>query len=134
MRENFGIVRKVSGNLKKGVLAVTGTIFVGLGVLGVFLPLLPATPFFLLAAACYVRSSQTFYDWLLNNRVIGGYIKDYREKRGIRLRAKIIAIALLWISILYTAIFAVNSITARAILVMIAIGTTTYLLSIRTIK
>jgi uncharacterized protein len=127
-------VRRVSTNLKKGLLVLSGSLFVVLGVLGVFLPLLPATPFFLLAAACYVRSSQRFYDWLLNNRMIGGYIKDYRDRQGMRLKIKVITIGMLWLSIFYTSIFTVNSITPRIILFSIALGTTTYILSIKTIR
>lgn len=134
MIDDTNILKKTAGNLRKAILIVTGSFFVGLGVLGVFLPLLPATPFFLLAAACYVRSSQRFYDWLLNNRMIGGYIKDYREHGGMRLKVKIWAISLLWASILYTTVFVVDSILARIVMLTIAVGTSTYILSIKTVK
>ena len=60
-----------------------------LGIAGIFLPLLPTTPFLLLAAACYVRSSPRLYRWLMNHRWTGEYIRDYREKRGLPLRTKI---------------------------------------------
>jgi hypothetical protein len=134
MSEDTNIVKKTAVNLRKAILIVTGSFFVGLGVLGIFLPLLPATPFFLLAAACYVRSSQRFYDWLLNNRMIGGYIKDYRERGGMRLKVKIWAIALLWASILYTTIFVTESILAKTVMVTIAVCTSAYILSIKTVK
>ncbi|MCJ7768908.1 MAG: YbaN family protein [Dehalococcoidales bacterium] len=69
--------RKIrTGNWIKPILIVAGTLFVGLGVIGIFLPVLPATPFLLLAAACYARSSKRFYCWLLNNRWFGVHIKN----------------------------------------------------------
>jgi uncharacterized membrane protein YbaN (DUF454 family) len=82
---------------------IAGTVFVGLGVLGALLPLLPATPFLLLAAACYVRGSERLYNWLMNNRYLGTYIRNFRDGRGMPMRAKIIAIAVLWISLVYSA-------------------------------
>ena len=72
-------------------MITTGTFFVGLGIIGIFLPLLPTTPFLLLAAACYARSSKRFYNWLLNNKWFGNYIKNYRERKGIPLQIKIIS-------------------------------------------
>ena len=125
---------KTSGRLVRGLLISAGTLFVGLGVLGIFLPLLPTTPFLLLAAACYARSSKRFYNWLLNNRWFGSYIKNYREKKGIPFRVKIATISLLWITITLSAVFATNNLLVRIVLVVIAIGVTTHILSIRTIK
>jgi uncharacterized protein len=82
---------------------IAGTMFVGLGVLGAMLPLLPTTPFLLLAAACYVRGSERLYNWLMNNRYLGTYIRNFREGRGMPLRSKIIAIAVLWASLIFSA-------------------------------
>ncbi len=65
------------------LLIVCGTLCVGLAVVGIFVPILPTTPFLLLAAVCYARSSQRFLAWLLTNRWFGSYIKNYREGRGI---------------------------------------------------
>ena len=123
-----------SSRLVRGLLISAGTLFVGLGVLGIFLPLLPTTPFLLLAAACYARSSKRFYDWLLNNKWFGSYIKNYREKKGIPSRVKITTISLLWITIAISAVFATDNLLVRIILIVIAICVTTHILSIRTIK
>ena len=64
-------------------LIIIGTISTGIGIVGIFLPILPTTPFFLLAAACYVRSSKRFYHWLLNNKFFGIYVKNYVEGKKI---------------------------------------------------
>jgi len=132
---NGSATREVtSSGLLRGLLIFAGTVFVGLGVLGIFLPLLPTTPFLLLAAACYAKSSKRFYHWLLSNRWFGKYIKNYREKRGIPSRVKISTISILWIAIALSAYFATESFLVRAILVLIAIGVTVHILSMRTMK
>ena len=68
---------KVRNRLLKSVLISIGTLSVFLGFLGIFIPLLPTTPFLLLAAACYIRSSDRFYQWLIDNKWLGRYIRDY---------------------------------------------------------
>ena len=118
----------------KLLLIIAGTIFVGLGVIGIFLPVIPATPFLLLAAACYARSSRRFYCWLLNNRWFGVYIKNYRQKKGMSLKMKIITVALLWLTILISVIFTVQSLALRIVLIIIAIGVSVHLLSLKTLK
>ena len=118
----------------KLLLIIAGTIFVGLGVIGIFLPVIPATPFLLLAAACYARSSRRFYCWLLNNRWFGVYIKNYRQKKGMSLKMKILTVALLWLTILISVIFAVQSLALRIVLIIIAIGVSVHLLSLKTLK
>jgi len=107
---------------------------VGLAVLGVFLPLLPTTPFLLLAAACYVRSSKRFSNWLLSNRFFGKVIKNYLERKGVPLKLKALSISLLWITIGCSVAFAVHTLAIRVILIIIAIGVTVHILSIRTLR
>ena len=127
-------VKRASDMLLRGALVVLGTCFVGLGILGIFLPLLPATPFFLLAVACYARSSKRFYDWLLNNRLFGSYIRNYREGRGIALKMKVVTVALLWGTIIYSAFFVVDELHWRIILLVIAVGVTIHILKTRTLR
>ena len=67
----------------KILLITSGTFFIGVGLMGIFLPILPTTPFLLISAALYARSSTRFYNWLINNRIFGQYIKNYREGKGI---------------------------------------------------
>ena len=87
---------------KKAALVAAGSVCLALAVLGVFLPLLPTTPFLLLASACYVRSSERLHGWLMGNRVLGPYIRNFKERRGIPLRGRIITVVLLWLPLLYS--------------------------------
>jgi len=98
-------------------------------------PLRPATPFLLISAACYMRSSERMYNWLINNRWCGTYIKNYREGKGIPLKTKIIAIAFLWAAILYSTIMVVNEVfIAQLVLFIIACAVSIHLVRIPTFK
>jgi len=121
-------------NWTRPLLVAFGTLFVGLGTVGIFVPILPTTPFLLLAAACYARSSPRFYHWLLHNRWFGNYIRNYRQKKGIPLKVKVLIISLLWLTIVISAIFAVQSLVLRIVLVLIAIGVSIHVLSLKTLK
>ena len=123
---------KKSDSLLRRLLIFLGTIFVGLGILGIFIPILPTTPFLLLAAACYARSSKRFYNWLLSNRWFGTYIKNYKEKKSIPLKVKIFTVSLLWITIILSVIFATKVAYIRIILILIAVAVTIHILSLRT--
>jgi len=116
------------------LLIIAGTFFMGLGIVGIVVPVLPTTPFLLLAAACYARSSQRFYGWLMNNKWFGNYISNYLETKGIPLKVKVVTITLLWITIGFSVAFAVEILVVKLILVLIAIGVSIHILSLRTLK
>ncbi len=116
----------------KIALNMIGTIALALAVLGIFLPLLPTTPFLLLASACYVRGSERMHRLLLGNPLFGEYLRNIEEKRGIPLRAKIIAIALLWASMLLS-VHTVKPIPLKIMLIMIATGVSIYLARMKTL-
>ena len=118
---------------QRGLLIVAGSVFAGLGILGIFLPLLPTTPFLLLAAACYAKSSQRFYDWLLNHKYLGEYIRNYREGRGIPLRTKVLILFFLWATIGYSAVVVVDTLFIRIILFLVAVGVTIHVVSFSTL-
>ncbi len=120
--------------MKKILLISLGCFSIILGLIGIFVPILPTTPFLLFAAWCFARSSEKYYNKLMNNKVLGGYIKNYKDKRAMPLRVKITTISLLWISILYSAIFAINMLWLKFLLIIIAILVTFHLLNLRTIK
>jgi uncharacterized membrane protein YbaN (DUF454 family) len=116
------------------LLIAIGTICVGLGVIGIFLPVLPTTPFLLAAAWCYARSSEKFYKWLISNKWFGKYIKDYREGKGIPVGVKIITITLLWLTILLSIFFVVFNMYFRIIMIVIAVLVTIHIALVKTKK
>jgi uncharacterized membrane protein YbaN (DUF454 family) len=120
--------------LKRTLLVISGTLCVALGIIGLFVPVLPTTPFLLLAAICYARSSKRLYAWLTTNRWFGDYIRNYREGRGIPLRQKAVTLALLWLTIGYAVWFAVPMWWAKPILLGIALGVTVHLCKIKTFR
>lgn len=103
---------------------VTGTISLVLGIIGIFVPLLPTTPFLLLSAAFYFRGSPRLYRWLIQQKQLGPYIKNFREYRAIPLRAKIISLSLIWITLSYCIFQIAPYLWLKIILLAIAIGTT----------
>lgn len=115
-------------------MIATGTLCVALGVIGMFIPILPTTPFLLLAAFFYARSSRRFYAWLMTNRFFGTYIRNYREGNGLPLVHKIFTILLLWLSIGYGIVFVVSQWWLKVILFGIAVGVTYHLVTIKTYK
>ncbi len=126
-------INEIFLNRPKKILFITlGTFFVGIAIVGIIIPILPTTPFLLLSAALYARSSKRFYDWLLNNRLFGKYIKNYREGKGIPVYLKIMVITLLWITIGVSIVFAVELWVVRILLVVIALGVSIHILKIRT--
>ena len=129
----FGVTGFMSKRLTRVILVIAGSVFTGLGLLGIFLPLLPTTPFLLLAVACYAKSSKRCHFWLLDNKWFGSFIKDYHEKKGIKLRVKVIAISLLWISISYSVLFMVGNLFVSIIMVLIALGVTVFLIDLNTL-
>ena len=116
---------------KRRLLIVAGTLCTGLGIIGIFIPILPTTPFLLLAAACYMRSSERFYQWLINNRIFGAYVRNYIEGRGMPIRIKIFTILLLWLAIGLTIAFGVQNTVVRIVLICVAIGVTAHIVLIR---
>ncbi len=123
--------KKQIGKVKKIILLVFGTISLILGVVGIVIPILPTTPFLLLTAACYARGSPRFYNWLLNNRLFGFYIRNYREGKGMPLNYKVFTISLLWITILISIIFFIAIVWVEILLVIIAITVSIHIILIR---
>ena len=121
-------------NLKRNILIIAGFICVGLGILGMFLPVLPTTPFLLLAAAAFAKSSDRAYHWLMTNKWFGSYISNYREGKGIPLHVKITSITFLWLTILTSAIFFIDNLYIKILLIVIAIGVTTHIVSVKTMR
>ena len=118
----------------KTICIILGTISLGLGILGIFLPLLHTTPFLLLTAALYFKGSPRLYQWLLNHKYFGTYIRNFRENKAIPLRAKIISLLLMWGTMLYCIFFLIPLVWVKILLFLIAAGVTYHILSFKTLK
>ncbi|MFA5317094.1 MAG: YbaN family protein [Dehalococcoidales bacterium] len=122
----------ISEKLKGRIFVIAGSIALVIGVIGIIIPVLPTTPFLLLAAICYMRGSQRLYNALLSNRFVGNYIRNYLEGKGMSLKMKIWTLSLLWISIVLTATLFTDSLIIRIILMVVLIGVTIHILKIKT--
>lgn len=109
-----------------------GFLLVGIGVLGIFVPLLPTTIFLILASVCFMKSSPKAYEWLKNNKYLGSYVQNYKDKSGLSLVTKISNIIILWISIGFSAFYFTEELYIRLILGAIAVGVTIHLIMIKT--
>ena len=116
------------------MLVLAGHTFVGLGILGALLPVMPTTIFLILAGSCYANSSPKFYNWLMTNKFFGKYLKNYKDKKGTPLSVKIISISVLWITIIYSLWFTHIPLYAIILLLIIGIGVTWHLIAIKTLK
>jgi uncharacterized membrane protein YbaN (DUF454 family) len=119
-------------DLRKAILIFLGTVCVGLGVMGMFLPLMPTTVFLLMAAYCYSKSSEKFHMWLMSNKLFGKYISDYKSGKGISIRQKVSTIAILWASIGLSIWMISAKFWVSLLLVAIAVGVTAHLLWLKT--
>ncbi len=123
----------VKRSLRKGLFISAGVLLVGLATAGIFLPLLPTTPFLLLAAACFIRSSDRLYRWLVTHKWFGPYIRNYREHKAITRRAKVVILLLLWGTLGYTAIGVISVLVVRVLLLLVGVGVTLHVLSLKTL-
>lgn len=123
-----------SGHTMKYLLAFLGTISLILGIIGIFLPLLPTTPFLLLSAALYFRSSRRLYDWLLAHPHLGPYIRNFRENKAIPLRVKIVSITLVWGTLLYCTLCIAEQTWLKIAFILLATAISAHILHYKTLK
>ena len=116
------------------VLTILGLVSLGLGILGIFLPVLPTTPLLLLAAALFLRGNRGLYDWLMNHPRFGPYISAFLKHKAIPLRVKVVSVSTLWLTLLYCAIFVAESLMFRLCFILIATAVTIHILSYKTLK
>ena len=112
-KEDIHVANETSNPLAKLMWVPLGSLFVGLGAIGVIVPGLPTTPFLILAAACYIRSSQRLYDWLISNKRFGPYLKDYREGKGIPRKAKRLAVVMIVVFVSFSVVFGIEDLTLK---------------------
>ena len=108
---------------------ILGGIFIVVGVAGIFIPLLPTTPFLLIAAYCLNRGSDRMKRWFDNNKTINMYIRNYREKKGMPFRAKMNSIFILWVTI-GISIYLIENIYIRILLGIVLISVTVHIIMI----
>lgn len=113
---------------------ILGLIALSLGILGIFLPVLPTTPFLLLAAALFSRSSYRLYDWLMNHPQLGPYIYNFRENKALPVRVKVVSVSLLWGTLLYCAFAVAEHWLVSAVFLLIAVSVSAYILHFRTLQ
>lgn len=111
---------------------ISGFLLVGIGVIGIFLPVLPTTIFLILASACFMKSCPKANEWLKKNRFLGAYLRNYQDKTGLTITTKVLNISFLWLTISLTAYFLTDELYIRILLLAIAIGVTIHLLMIKT--
>lgn len=120
-------------NVSKPVWNISGTIFAAIGLIGIFLPLLPTTPFLLLAAYCFNKGDGKLKRWFENNSTINTYITNYREKKGMTLRAKMNSLFILWFTI-GVSMYLIDNIYIRIVLVIVLVGVSIHLFKIQRVK
>lgn len=120
-------------SIKIYLLVFLGTLSLAIGIIGVIIPLLPTTPFLLLASFCYLRSSKRMYNWLINHRIFGSYIYCYMVYRGVPRKTKIGAFIFLWLTLIISMIL-ISYIYIRVLLLIVGIGVTIHLLALKTLS
>lgn len=119
--------------VKRNILLGIAWISLILGGIGIFLPLLPTTPFILLSAFCFQKSSERFHQWILNSPIFGKYIRDYQEQKGITLKNKIVAVTFMALGMSFSA-YKVPNIYMRISLLVIFIAVSYHIWKIKTLK
>ena len=118
----------------KVLLTVLGLLSLALGILGIFLPVLPTTPLLLLSAALFLRGNRRLYDWLMNHPRFGRYLRNFTVHKAIPLHVKVVSITLIWVTLLNCAIFVAEHWALRAFFVLLALAITIHILSYKTLK
>ncbi len=127
-------MNRSSDGPRRALFVVAGCIALAIGIVGIVVPVLPTTPFLLLAAACFVRGSRQAYEMLMRNRFVGGYIRDYLEHRGMTAGAKVWTLALMGTALTVTAVLATDSAMVRVVLALILVGVGAHILAIKTLR
>jgi uncharacterized membrane protein YbaN (DUF454 family) len=118
----------------KYLIAVFGIISLGLGILGIFLPVLPTTPFLLLASFLFLKSSPSLYRWLMEHPRLGPYIKNFMVHKSLPLHVKVVSVSMVWITLLYCAFFVAGHWALSALFILLATAITVHILSYKTLK
>lgn len=135
MRKNQNQISKSNNLVLRWFWLIIGLLLTGLGLIGIFIPGLPTTIFMILAASCYFKSSQRLYSWVMNHKYFGYHVKNYRDKKGMPLKAKIMSLIMMWLFVLYavTLAISVDLLYIKAIVIISALFGTKTILSLKSI-
>lgn len=122
------------GEARRLIYIILGSFFLILGAVGIFVPLLPTTPFWLLTCWFYLHSSEKLYNRAMNNRYFGSYIRNFMVDKAIPLRSKIISVSVMWLSAILTSLYLIEYLWVKILLILISIGVTWHILSFPTKK
>ncbi len=120
-KQEIHTVKEAKNPLLRFLWVGLGCLFVGLGAIGAVVPGMPTTVFLVLAAACFIRSSQKLYDWLISNKTFGPYLKDYREGKGIPRRAKVLALSMIVIFVSFAVFYAIEATQIKVLVGLIGL-------------
>ena len=118
----------------KLLMTILGIIFLVLGIMGILLPLLPTTPFLLLSAALFFRSSPRLHRWLYRQPTLGSYIRNFTEHKAIPLRVKVVSVILVWLTLGYCTFFVAQQWWIKVALLSLAVAISCYILSFATLR
>lgn len=124
----------IASKIVKGAYFVIGSISLLAGIIGIFLPVIPTTPFILLSGWCFLRSSKKIYSWLIENEKFGKTIEDYHTGKGIHKSTKTKAISLMWLTIIVSVIFFVSNLYLIGTMLTTAILVSIYIIKQPTIE
>ncbi len=118
----------------RAILITLGTLALGIGIVGIYLPALPTTPFLLMAAACYMRSSERLFNWIVKHPRIGPQIQVYLARKAIPLKVKAFSLVVAWSMLLGLALFVVESTVMKALLIALAVIKTIIMVRVKTLR
>lgn len=124
----------VTDSMKKGIYFIIGCLSLAAGIIGVFLPVIPTTPFIMLSGWCFFRSSKKLYQWVISNETFGPTIENYQSGRGMTVKTKIRAIVMMWLAITVSVYFFITNIYLISFLYLIAVSVTVYIYRLPTIQ
>ncbi|NYT03626.1 MAG: DUF454 domain-containing protein [Candidatus Methanofastidiosa archaeon] len=122
-----------TSTVKKYALIFTGSTSLALGIVGIFVPVLPTTPFLLVSSFCYIRSSKRLHDWLINHRIFGSFLYNYINYGAVKRGTKIGSLIFLWAT-LSISIYFLRYFPLRILLLVIGLGVSIHILTLKTLE
>jgi uncharacterized membrane protein YbaN (DUF454 family) len=130
---SWGLAFMIVKSIKKYFLIFIGSLSLAFGIVGIFIPVLPTTPFLLLSSFCFIHSSKRLYNWLINHKIFGEYIYNYMTYRAVKRSTKIGALLFLWLSLMIS-MLVVSSLHLRIFLFAVGIGVSIHLYTLKTLN